>query len=412
MLSGLFHCKKEPMIDYPDFDFEITHTDPNSRARLGRLKTPHGTIETPNYIFCGTKATVKNVAPADLKAAQTDIILANTYHLMLQPGADLVAEMGGLHKFMGWDGPMLTDSGGFQVFSLGEGTMANEIKGKNSKGGHDNKSLSEITEEGCVFRSYVDGRKISLTPEDSVRIQRKLGADLFMQFDECTPYHVPKDYTARSMEMSMRWGDRCLVEFECSYELASAGPQAMYGIVQGGVYEDLRRTSAEWTASRPFFGTAIGGCLGGTDEEMRNTVGFSVPYIHPTRPVHFLGIGQMKDVFTFVRMGIDTFDCVIPTRLARHGNAYIKGHPGETINITNTRFKHDDTPLDEANGIAASAQFSKAYIHHLFKAKEMLGMQLLAHHNIATINRLMREVRAAIKNGTLDDLEKEWIVEK
>jgi queuine tRNA-ribosyltransferase len=394
------------MIDYSDFDFDITHRDPKSRARIGMLKTPHGTIETPNYIFCGTKASVKNVAPAQLNEAQTDIILSNTYHLMLQPGADLVAAAGGLHKFMGWNGPMLTDSGGFQVFSLGEGTMANEIKGKGKA--HDNKNLMGITEEGCVFRSYVDGRKVHLTPESSVEIQRKLGADLFMQFDECTPYHVDKSYTARSMERSMRWGDRCLSTFERTSDLASAGAQAMYGIVQGGVYEDLRRTSAQYTASRPFFGTAIGGCLGGTDEEMFNTVAYSVPHIHPNRPVHFLGIGQIKDVFTFVRLGIDTFDCVIPTRLARHGTAFMKGEPRETINLKNARFRDDHTPLDEHNGVQAS-MFTKAYIHHLLKAQELLAFQILSIHNIAMINRLMREIRAAIKADTLDQLEKEWI---
>lgn len=395
------------MIEYPEFSFDIKHKDPKSGARIGVLKTPHGEIETPNYIFCGTKATVKNVAPAQLKEAKTDIILSNTYHLMLQPGADLIAQAGGLHKFMGWNGPMLTDSGGFQVFSLGEGTMANEIKGKSK--GHDNKSLIEITEEGCVFRSYVDGKIIKLTPESSVEIQRKLGADLFMQFDECTPYHVDKDYTARSMEMSMRWGDRCLATFERTEDLASAGPQGMYGIVQGGVYQDLRRQSAEYTKDRPFFGTAVGGCLGGTDEEMRDIAGYSMEHVHPDRPVHFLGIGQIKDVFTFVRMGIDTFDCVIPTRLARHGTAFIKGAPGETINLKNAKYREDQSPLDEENGVGASTEFSKAYIHHLLKAQELLAFQILSIHNIATINRLMREVRESIKQGTLDELEKEWI---
>lgn len=390
-------------LQYPNFAFDIQHTDPKSGARIGRLTTPHGSIETPNYIFCGTKATVKGVTPDQLREAKTDIILANTYHLMLQPGADLVERMGGLHKFMGWDGPMLTDSGGFQVFSLGEGTMANEIKGKAK--GHDNKSLLSINEEGCVFKSYIDGRKIKLTPESATHIQQQLGADLFMQFDECTPYHVDKDYTARSMEMSMRWGDRCLVEFERRHD----GSQAMYGIIQGGVHEDLRKISAEYTASRDFFGTAVGGCLGGTDEEMELVVRGSLPFADPSRPVHFLGIGQLKDIFRFVRLGVDTFDCVIPTRLARHGTAFMKGVPGETINLKNARFREDNTPLDEDNGVSASCNFSKAYIHHLFKAHEMLGMQILAQHNIAILNRLMREVRVAIRAGTLDELEKEWL---
>ncbi len=390
-------------LNYPNFSFDIHHQDEKSGARLGTLKTPHGSIETPNYIFCGTKAAIKALSPAQMVEAKTDIILSNTYHLMLQPGADLIEKMGGLHKFMGWDGPMLTDSGGFQVFSLGEGTMANEIKGKNK--GHENKNLMKITEEGCVFKSYVDGSKIKLTPESSMEIQRKLGADLLMQFDECTPYHVDKEYTARSMEMSIRWGDRCLVEFERH----DNGAQGLYGIVQGGVYSDLRRYSAEVIKDRPFFGTAVGGCLGGSEEEMELVVAESLPYAHPDRPVHFLGIGQIKDVFKFVRMGVDTFDCVIPTRLARHGTALMKGQKGETINLTNAKYREDKTPLDEANGVAASTEYSKAYIHHLFKAGEILGMQILAQHNVATINRLMREVRAAIKAGELDQLEKEWL---
>lgn len=392
------------LLDYPNFSFDITSQDSSSRARTGVLKTPHGSIETPNYIFCGTKATVKNVSPAQLHEAQTDIILSNTYHLMLQPGADIVEKMGGLHKFMNWNGPLLTDSGGFQVFSLGEGTMANEIKGK-SKKGHDNKNLLSISEHGCTFKSYIDGKLINLTPEYAMEIQRKLGADLLMQFDECTPYHVDRDYTARSMEMSIRWGDRSLAEFARH----DNGAQAVYGIVQGGVYPDLRKYSAEYTVDRPFFGTALGGCLGGSDEEMANVVEASVPHIHPDRPVHFLGIGQIKDVFRFVRLGIDTFDCVIPTRLARHGNAYIKGSEKETINLKNARYRTDESPLDETIGIAASSEFSKAYIHHLLKADELLATQILAQHNIATINKLMREVRVAIKNQNLDALEKEWL---
>ncbi|MCF8495646.1 MAG: tRNA guanosine(34) transglycosylase Tgt [Alphaproteobacteria bacterium] len=391
------------MLTYPRFNFKITHRDPGSRARLGTLVTPHGTIETPNYIFCGTKAAIKGLSPAQMREARTDIVLSNTYHLMLQPGADLVERMGGLHKFMGWDGPLLTDSGGFQVFSMGHGQVANEVKGRNKS--HENKSLLEISEEGAVFRAYTDNRKILLTPENSMEIQRKLGADLLMQFDECTPYHATYDYTARSMEMSIRWGDRCLAEFERH----DNGAQGVYGIVQGGVHADLRAVSATYTADRPFFGTAIGGCLGGTDEEMRGVVEHSVPHIHPDRPVHFLGIGRIRDVFTFVRLGIDTFDCVIPTRLARHGTAFLKGAPGETINLKNACYRNDPDPLDPENLIPASAGFSKAYIHHLLKAGEILGPQILAQHNVATINRLMREIRTAIRAGTLADLEREWL---
>lgn len=393
------------MITYPGFNFDIHHKDSKSKARLGTLTTPHGTIETPNYIFCGTKAAIKNMTPAQLHEVKTDIILANTYHLMLQPGAELIEKIGGIHKFMGWDGPMLTDSGGFQVFSLGSGQMADEIKGRNKDKKHKNESLIKIKEEGVTFRSHIDGRYHKLTPESAMEIQRQIGADLLMQFDECTPYHVDKDYTAKSMEMSMRWGDRSLAQFARTH----TGKQAVYGIVQGGVYPELRAESAAYTRDRAFFGTAVGGCLGGSDEEMRIIVESSLGNAAPERPVHFLGIGKMKDVFTFVRYGVDTFDCVIPTRLARHGTAFLKGQPGETINLMNARFREDETPLDEGNGVAASSNYSKAYIHHLLKAGEPLAAQLLTQHNIATMNRLMREVRAAIKAGTLDALEKEWL---
>ena len=203
----------------------------------------------------------------------------------------------------------------------------------------------------------------------------------------------------------MRWGDRCLTQFDRT----DNGAQGLYGIVQGGVHEDLRRVSAEYTKDRPFFGTALGGCLGGTDDEMGGIVGWSMPYIHPNRPVHFLGIGRIRDVFTFVRMGIDTFDCVIPTRLARHGVAFIRGLSGETINLKNAQYREDHTPLDETGDIPASNGFSKAYIHHLLKSKELLAVQILAQHNVATINRLMREIRQSIKDGKLDKLEKQWL---
>src|SRR5476649_1383881 len=208
------------------FAFDITHKDPQSHARTGKLSTPHGTIETPNFIFCGTKASVKGVSPRQLREANVDIILSNTYHLMLSPGADLVEKMGGLHRFMNWDGPLFTDSGGFQIFSLGHGSVADEIKGKGQK--HRPKTILKITEEGAEFKSYLDGKIFFLTPEGSVQIQRKLGADLVVQLDECTLFHVDRDYTARSMEMSMRWGDRSLAE----HARHDDGSQAMYGIVQ------------------------------------------------------------------------------------------------------------------------------------------------------------------------------------
>ncbi len=390
---------------YPGFGFDIIHRDPKSKARLGILKTPHGNVETPNFIFCGTKATVKGITPAQIKETKSQIILANTYHLMLQPGADIIEKMGGLHKFTGWDGPMLTDSGGYQVFAMGHGSVAEEIKGRRA---HENrkKTLLKITEEGALFLSYVDGSKVMLTPEKSIEVQRKLGADLIVQFDECSPFHVDKDYTARSTAMSARWGKRSLDEFFRHHN----GKQAVYGVVQGGVYEDLRIMSAQYTAENDFFGTAIGGSLGKDQDQFYQLVDWCMANVHPLRPVHLLGIGDFDDIFMNVRKGIDTFDCVSPTRLARHGWALVKGAPRGKINLRNSRFRDDPEPID-STAENYSTNFSRAYFHHLFKAQEMLGMQLLTIHNVQTMVRLMDEIRVAIKNGTLDQLEKEWIVD-
>jgi queuine tRNA-ribosyltransferase len=398
----------EPMPRYPNFAFDILHRDPASRARTGRLVTPHGTIATPNFIFCATKAAIKGLTPAQLRAAGTGIILANTYHLMIQPGADLVARLGGLHRFTGWDGPMLTDSGGFQIFSMGHGSVADEIKGRrnNAPGDHARpQTLTRITEDGATFRSYLDGAKLFLSPEGSIDIQRKLGADLILVLDECTPFHVDRDYTARSMAMSHRWGDRGLAAFDRGDD----GRQALYGIVQGGVHPDLRHESSAYTADRPFFGTAIGGSLGADKAQMYEVVSYCMPHVHPDRPVHLLGIGGIRDIFEGVRLGIDTFDCVQPTRVARHGWALLKGRPGERINLRNARFRDDPAPIDETCGCETCQAFSRGYLHHLLKAGELLAITLITTHNVFTMNRLMRNVRAAIAAGTLDSARAEWL---
>ena len=393
-------------IQYPNFSFDIYHRDDKSRARLGRLNTPHGTVETPNFIVCGTKASVKALNPMQVKEAGADFILANTYHLMIQPGADTVQKLGGLHKMMNWKGPMLTDSGGFQIYSMGDGTDADEIKGRNynSKRG---RSLTKITEEGAAFRSYKDGSKLFLSPESAMEIQRKLGPDFVVQLDECTAMHVSEQYTEDSMHMSHRWGDRPLEAFNKSHD----GTQAIYGVVQGGVFQNLREQSAAFTATRPFFGTAIGGTFGGNFDQFFEIVSWCMPHIAQDRPVHLLGIGTFKDIFECVRLGIDTFDCVSPTRIARHGWALMKGAPGERLNLRNAKYAHDQDPIWPELGIPCSSQFSKGYIHHLFKANESLGGQLLAQHNIAVMAHLMREIRKAIKENTLDELQKEWVIE-
>ena len=299
------------------FKFEITFQSAHSKARLGRLTTPHGVVETPAFIFCATKAAIKGATAFDMKREKTQIILSNTYHLMLQPGPDIVEKMGGLHRFMGWDGPMLTDSGGFQIFSLGHGSVAEEVKRRSTSSRP--KSLVKITEEGATFKSYLDGKQHTLSPEKSIQVQRALGADLIVVLDECTPFHVDKAYTERSMHLSHRWGERSLAEFNKGPEI-----QALYGITQGGVYPDLRRASADFINSLPFFGHAVGGSLGENKSQMKEVVEMAMEPLDPTRPVqHLLGIGGISDILHGVTQGIDTFNCVHPTRLARPERALV-----------------------------------------------------------------------------------------
>lgn len=378
------------------FRFEITHQSTKSRARTGLIHTPHGVLETPAFIFCATKAALKGVSTAQLRELGASVILSNTYHLMLQPGADVVAKMGGLHTFMDWQGPMLTDSGGFQVFSLGHGNVADEIKGR---GVPRKKQLLDISEEGARFQSYRDGAYHLLTPERSMEIQQKLGADLVVSFDECTPYHVPRSYTEKSMRLSARWGKRCLVAFDPDQE----GRQALYSVVQGGTYPDLRTESAAASNTQPFFGQAIGGSLGAESAQMYDVVAHTMTQLDAKRPTHLLGIGKVADIKAQVAFGIDTFDCVHPTRMARHGGALITStEEGRAqLNIKNACFREDSEPLDETCPCSTCRAYTKGYLHHLFKAGEMLGPIALTVHNISFMVRLMSEVRAAIRQNRL-----------
>jgi len=389
-------------LEYPNFHFEVLQQDPANQARLGRLTTPHGTLETPNFIFCATKAAIKGASPADLATIQADIILSNTYHLLLQPGADIIEKMGGLHRFMGWQGPMLTDSGGFQIFSLGHGSVAEEIKGNRKTDG--SATLKKITEAGAVFTSYVDGSTHTLTPELSMQVQRQLGADLIVVLDECTPFHVERDYTARSMEMTHRWADRCLNEFARHHD----GRQALYGVVQGGVYADLRQVAAESISARPFFGHAVGGSLGADKAQMYEVVEYAMQHLRRDRPVHLLGIGGVEDIWKGVALGIDTFDCVAPTRIARHGWALVRWNERGRLNFLNARFRRDDGPLDPECDCPTCQQYSRAYIHHLFKAGELLGMHLLTVHNMRFMTRLLTTIREAIQTGQFEAARQAW----
>ncbi|MDR0680002.1 MAG: tRNA guanosine(34) transglycosylase Tgt [Puniceicoccales bacterium] len=380
---------------YPQFSFEITHRSSKSKARCGKLVTPHGAISTPNFVFCGTKGAMKAITAEQLEATGAEIMLANTYHLYLQPGPNVVAENGGLHKMVGWNKPMLTDSGGFQIFSLGHGCVADEIKGRRNFMGTRGKTLLKISEEGAHFRSYIDGRTHCLSPEISIQAQRKIGADIILAFDECTPFHVDPTYTARSMDRSHRWEMRSLREFKRSND----NTQAIYGIIQGGIYGDLRRESAEFVSTNEFFGQAIGGSLGGTKEQMNHVVACTCEHIENNRPTHLLGIGHMGDILNGVKNGIDTFDCVHPTRLARHGGALVDpstndGH--ESININNARFIHDTGPISHTCTCYCCRKFSRSYIHHLFKARENLGGQLLTIHNVHFMEDFMKHIRELI----------------
>ena len=389
------------------FSFHITQSCSTCRARCGVLSTPHGVIHTPNFIFCGTKGAMKSITTQELAETGAEIMLSNTYHLMLQPTADVVAANGGLHKMLHWDGPMLTDSGGFQIFSLGCGGVANEIKGRRQFSDHCHKTLLKITEEGATFRSYIDGSKHCLTPEGSIDIQRKLGADIILVFDECTPFHVKKDYTARSMRRSHRWELRSLQEFNRHDD----GKQGLYGIVQGGVYEDLRQESADFVKQQPFFGQAIGGSLGGTKEQMHAIVEMTMRYVHPLRPTHLLGIGGITDIWNGVKHGIDTFDCVHPTRLARHGGALcvpFLNNGREFLNLNNSGYRMDISPIDPQCDCYCCRNFSRSYIHHLFKAKEMLGGHLLTIHNARFMVRLMETVRKSIAEDRFEEQFQIW----
>jgi queuine tRNA-ribosyltransferase len=376
--------------------FAIEHRDAGSQARAGVLHLAHGEVRTPAFVPLATKGTVKTLLPAEVAALGYDMVLGNTFHLMLEPGPEIVAAHGGLHGFMGWPGPIVTDSGGFQVFSMGHGTVADEIKGRASQGSEREGAILAIEEEGVRFRSYTDGAERFLSPEGSMEVQAALGSDIALAFDECTPFNVSRDYTAASTERTHRWLRRCLDWH------AEHGPpgQAVYGIVQGGVHEDLRRESAEGTAAAGIDGIAIGGTLGRDKEEMHGVLGFTVPLLPDEAPRHRLGIGEIDDLLVGVGLGIDLFDCAIPTRLARHGTALVPEPGGRfRIDLTKAAYAGDDSPIAEGCGCEACKRHSRAYLHFLARNKDLTGTRLLTLHNLSYMEELMREVRRAIGLG-------------
>jgi queuine tRNA-ribosyltransferase len=382
----------------------IEARDGASRARAGRLHTAHGDVRTPAFVPLATKATIKGLLPAEVAALGYDMVLGNAFHLMLKPGAQLIEQLGGLHSFMDWGRPIITDSGGFQVFSLGHGTVADEVKGR-SRHGHAAErrgAILSIAEEGVRFRSYTDGRERLLSPEGSMQVQAALGSDVALAFDECTPFHVERDYTARSTERTHRWLERCLRWH------AEHGPreQLVYGIAQGGVYEDLRRESAQTVAASGCHGIAVGGSLGADKAQMYEVVGYALAELYGEYercPRHLLGIGEVDDLIRCVELGVDTFDCAIPTRLGRHGTALVpEPHNRWRVDLTKSRWRTCAQPLMEGCACpACSRGLSRAYLSYLARAGEITGMRLLTHHNLAFLAALTGKLREAILIGRL-----------
>ncbi|MBI3659713.1 tRNA guanosine(34) transglycosylase Tgt [Candidatus Acetothermia bacterium] len=401
-----------------EFSFSVTQRDQKTQARLGICKTPHGVIKTPAFVAVGTQASVKAIAPDDLKTIGTQVIIANTYHLLLRPGEELIHQMGGLHRFMGWNGPMMTDSGGFQVFSLGAGNehgvgkIASIFPEEQDPGGHlhpaaRGESLVKLSEEGVEFRSHIDGSKRKFTPESVIEIQRKLGADIILVLDECTSPLHDYEYTRRAMERTHRWAKRALDAFQG--KSAQGSPQAIYGIIQGGAYQDLRFESAKFIANLGFDGIAIGGSLGKSKREMHQVLEWTMPLLPTEKTVHLLGIGTIEDIFEAVERGIDTFDCVAPTRQGRTGWLLCRESEDFQLNIYNSQHRQDSNPIDPSCDCYTCQHHSRAYLQHLFKAREPLAMRLATLHNLRFLEKLMEEIRAAIANGTLKELKNEWL---
>jgi queuine tRNA-ribosyltransferase len=380
-----------------DRRFRIDARDGSARA--GVLLCAHGEVETPAFVPLATSATVKGLDSAEVEALGFQMVLGNTFHLFIQPGHDLVEELGGLHEFMAWRRPIITDSGGFQVFSMGHGSVAEEIKGSRT---NERKSrILSIGEEGVRFRSYIDGDEKFMGPETSMEIQAALGSDIALAFDECTPFHVDRDYTARSTERTHRWLDRC-VEWHAQH--APAG-QMLYGIVQGGVYEDLRVESAERVAAAPAQGVAVGGSLGQEKEQMREVVEWALRPAPEAKPRHLLGIGDVDDILASVASGIDTFDCATPTRLARHGTALVPDPSARwRLDLAKSRWRASREPIVDGCPCPAcrGGDYTRAYLHYLLKAGELTAKRLLTLHNLTFMALLMDGVRDAIRSGTLE----------
>ena len=371
--------------------FTITARD--GAARAGVIHTAHGEVRTPAFVPLASTATVKSLHAAEVAELGYDMVLGNTFHLDIQPGAELVAEMGGLHDFMGWSRTIITDSGGYQVFSMGHGSVAEEVKRRRER---PNSMIVSIEEKGVRFRSYLDGRERFMGPETSMEVQAKLGSDIALAFDECTPFHVDREYTARSTERTHRWLDRCL-----SWH-AEHGPrsQLVYGIVQGGVYQDLRTESTKYVAGSNVDGIAIGGSLGQTKDQMREVVGWSLASLPAEPPRHLLGIGDVDDLVDAVGAGVDSFDCATPTRLGRHGTALVNDPERRwRLDLTKGAHRTSREPIDPGCPCPACRRHTRGYLHYLIRANELTAKRLITLHNLTFMAELMRGMREAIAAG-------------
>ena len=373
--------------------FEIEARDGDARA--GVLHTAHGPVRTPAFIPLATKGTVRSLESAEVAALGYELILGNTYHLFVSPGPERIAAAGGLHGFMGWKGALITDSGGFQVFSLAHGGVANEVKGSGRPSGEHGSVLS-IGEDGVRFRSYRDGTELFISPEVSMQVQAALGSDIALVFDECTPYHADRDYTARSMERTHRWLDRCLEWHE------KEGPsrQAVFGIVQGGIHEDLRRESAQAVSEAGVDGLAIGGTLGRDKEEMRGVLAMTAPLLPEEAPKHLLGIGEVDDLLTGISLGLDVFDCAVPTRLARHGTALVPDPDARfRVDLRKAGWVGDRNPIVDGCPCPACSHHDRDYLSYLSRAEELTAVRLICLHNLTYMHSLTANARKAIEAG-------------
>lgn len=371
----------------PVFKFDCQARCQQTQARAGVFHTPHGIIETPRFMPVGTLANVKTVTPAQLATTGAQMILANTYHLHLQPGEEIIAAAGGLHQFMGWPGPILTDSGGFQVFSLSQ--------------------MRVISDAGVLFKSPKDGREIFMSPEIAMQIQGQLGADVIMAFDECPPYPATREQVQAATERTIRWLHRCYQAHYDQPQSSPTHPQALFGIIQGGVYLDLRQACAAEMVKLDLPGYAIGGVsVGEPPELIAGVVAATTPFLPENKPRYLMGVGTYREMAQAIAAGIDLFDCVIPTRLARHGCALVQG---ERWNLKNARFKTDFTPLDETCTCYTCQNFSRAYLSHLIRSQEVLGFTLLAIHNLTELIHFTQRIRTAIVAGTFTTEFAMWL---